>query len=53
MYEPGNVSDYLIGCTNSETAAKGATTAWVASWSDKDAVRLEWEEQRPGDCHDT
>lgn len=41
-YEPGNVSDYLIGYTNSEAAAKGAAEAWVQSQSDKDPATLEW-----------
>jgi hypothetical protein len=31
MYEPGNVSDYLIGYANSEAAAKGAAEAWLRS----------------------
>ncbi|MFG2676974.1 hypothetical protein [Streptomyces sp. NPDC048445] len=45
VYEPGNVSDYLIGYANTEAAAKGAAVAWVLSQSDKDPARLEWVEQ--------
>ncbi|WP_329390134.1 hypothetical protein [Streptomyces sp. NBC_01716] len=52
VYEPGNVSDYLIGYANSEVAAKGAAVAWVLSQSDTDAARLEWEEQPAGERHD-
>ncbi|MEU6756946.1 hypothetical protein [Streptomyces sp. NPDC046685] len=49
-YEPGNVSDYLIGYANSEAAAKGAAVAWVQSQSDKDPTALEWVEA-PGGRH--
>jgi hypothetical protein len=52
-YEPGNVSDYLIGYTNSEAAAKGAAIAWVQSQSDKDPASLEWVEAPAGHRHDT
>ncbi|MFD9721068.1 hypothetical protein [Streptomyces sp. NPDC059076] len=52
VYEPGNVSDYLIGYANSEAAAKGAAIAWVLSQSDKTADRLEWEPQNWSDRHD-
>ena len=52
MYEPGNVSDYLIGYTNGEAAAKGAALAWLHSEGEFDDARLEWVEQRPGDHHD-
>ncbi|WP_405883585.1 hypothetical protein OG747_36400 [Streptomyces sp. NBC_01384] len=41
MYEPGNVSDYLIGYANSEAAAKGAAEAWLRSQKDE-VGRLEW-----------
>lgn len=41
MYEPGNVSDYLIGYANSEAAAKGAAEAWLRS-EKQDVGRLEW-----------
>jgi len=52
MYEPGNVSDYLIGYANSEAAAKGAAEAWLRS--EKDEVgRLEWVSQDPIDGYDT
>ncbi|MGW6741704.1 hypothetical protein ACWGDX_13415 [Streptomyces sp. NPDC055025] len=52
VYEPGNVSDYLIGYANSEAAAKGAAVAWVLSQTDKNAARLEWEELPTGERHD-
>ncbi|MDQ0694272.1 hypothetical protein [Streptomyces sp. W4I9-2] len=52
VYEPGNVSDYLIGYANSEAAAKGAAIAWVLSQSDKTADRLEWDPQSWNDRHD-
>ena len=42
MYEPGNVSDYLIGYANSEAAAKGAAEAWMRSEKDEVTGRLEW-----------
>jgi hypothetical protein len=61
MYEPGNVSDYLIGYANSEAAAKGAAVAWLRSQKDQ-VGRLEWVSQNPlsgydaefelGECHD-
>lgn len=52
MYEPGNVSDYLIGYANSEAAARGAAEAWLRS--EKDEVgRLEWVPQNPLDGYDT
>lgn len=61
MYEPGNVSDYLIGYANSEAAAKGAAEAWLRSQKDE-VGRLEWVPQTPlsgydaefelGECHD-
>ena len=51
-YEPGNVSDYLIGYANSEAAAKGAAIAWVTSQTDKDPASLEWVEMPVGDQHD-
>ncbi|MGW0626470.1 hypothetical protein [Streptomyces sp. NPDC002758] len=43
MYEPGNVSDYLIGYANDEAAAKGAAEAWLRSQKDE-VGRLEWTE---------
>ncbi|MFE0088824.1 hypothetical protein [Streptomyces sp. NPDC059016] len=52
VYEPGNVSDYLIGYANSEAAAKGAAIAWLQSESDKDPARLEWVSEPAGDRHD-
>lgn len=52
VYEPGNVSDYLIGYTNTEAAAKAAAIAWVLSQTDKDASRLAWVPQTWSDEHD-
>ncbi|MEV6854774.1 hypothetical protein AB0M89_13305 [Streptomyces microflavus] len=52
VYEPGNVSDYLIGYANSEAAAKGAAITWVLSQTDKDADRLEWTATPHGDDYD-
>jgi hypothetical protein len=52
MYEPGNVSDYLIGYANSEAAAKGAAEAWMRSEKDEPG-RLEWPPQNPVDGYDT
>lgn len=46
MYEPGNVSDYLIGYANSEAAARGAAEAWLRSQADE-VGRLEWVPQSP------
>lgn len=51
MYEPGNVSDYLIGYTNSEAAAKGAAEAWLRSEAEVTG-RLEWVLQNPIDGYD-
>lgn len=42
MYEPGNVSTYLIGYANSEAGAKGAAEAWLRSQAEVTG-RLEWE----------
>ncbi|MDX3637789.1 hypothetical protein PV728_47975 [Streptomyces europaeiscabiei] len=52
MYEPGNVSDYLIAYTNSEAAAKGAAEAWLRSQKDE-VGSLEWVPQNPLDGYDT
>jgi hypothetical protein len=52
MYEPGNVSGYLIGYTNSEAAAKGAAEAWLRSQKDE-VGPLEWVPQTPLDGYDT
>ena len=41
MYEPGNVSDYLIGYANDEAPAKAAAEAWLRSQKDE-VGRLEW-----------
>jgi hypothetical protein len=43
MYEPGNVSTYLIGYSNSEAGAKGAAEAWMRSQAEVTG-RLEWEQ---------
>lgn len=43
MYEPGNVSTYLIGYANSEAGAKGAAEAWMRSQAEVTG-RLEWEQ---------
>jgi hypothetical protein len=51
-YEPGNVSDYLIGYANSEAAIMGAAIAWLTSQSDMDPATLEWVEMPTGDSHD-
>ena len=51
MYEPGNVSDYLIGYANSEAAAKGAAEAWMRSEAEVTG-RLEWAPQNPLDGYD-
>ncbi|MFE2965545.1 hypothetical protein ACFXKC_18065 [Streptomyces sp. NPDC059340] len=46
VYEPGNVSDYLIGYANDEAPAKAAAEAWMRSQAEVTG-RLEWlpEEQ--------
>lgn len=51
VYEPGNVSDYLIGYANSEAGAKGAAEAWMRSQKDE-VGRLEWMPQNPLDGYD-
>lgn len=53
VYEPGNVSDYLIGYTNDQDAATGAAEAWMRSQSEVTG-RLEWTEMqlRDGDEYD-
>lgn len=52
MYEPGNVSDYLIGYANDEASAKGAAEAWLRSQKDEPG-RLEWVPQTPLSGYDT
>ena len=52
VYEPGNVSDYLIGYTNAEAPAKAAAEAWFRSEYGDEIGRLEWTAQRTGDQHD-
>jgi hypothetical protein len=44
MYEPGNVSDYLIGYTQDEAGARGAAEAWFRSQSTLPG-ELAWHEQ--------
>jgi hypothetical protein len=51
MYEPGNVSDYLIGYANDEAPAKAAAEAWLRSQAEVTG-RLEWVSQRPLDGYD-
>lgn len=41
VYEPGNVSDYLIGYMNDQDAATGAAEAWLRSQAEVTG-RLEW-----------
>ena len=41
IYEPGNVSAYLIGYLNDETIAKAACESWLRV-QDFEAERLEW-----------
>ncbi|WP_405673168.1 hypothetical protein [Streptomyces sp. NBC_01530] len=51
VYEPGNVSDYLIGYTNHQDAATGAAEAWMRSQAEVTG-RLEWVPQSPLDGYD-
>ncbi|OEV14069.1 hypothetical protein [Streptomyces nanshensis] len=51
MYEPGNVSDYLIGYTNDEATAKAAAETWIRSQSEVTG-RLEWEPDAPLSSYD-
>ncbi|MFE2297958.1 hypothetical protein ACFXAW_07155 [Streptomyces sp. NPDC059445] len=41
VYEPGNVSDYLIGYANDQDVATGAAEAWLRSQAEVTG-RLEW-----------
>lgn len=52
MYEPGNVSDYLIGYANHQDAATGMAEAWMRSQAEVTG-RLEWLPQNPVDGYDT
>lgn len=52
VYEPGNVSDYLIGYTNDEAPAKAAAEAWFRSQYGSPVGRLEWTELRTGAGYD-
>jgi hypothetical protein len=45
LYEPGNVSSYLIGYLNDEAPAKAAAEAWLRSWSEV-IGELRWDEFR-------
>ncbi|MFD9463503.1 hypothetical protein [Streptomyces sp. NPDC060027] len=51
VYEPGNVSDYLIGYANDEVGARGAAEAWLRSQAEV-TDRLEWVPQTAGDGYD-
>ena len=42
VYEPGNVSDYLIGYTNDEAPARAAAEAWFRSQRLDEPGPLEW-----------
>lgn len=48
VYEPGNVSDYLIGYTNDEEPAKAAAEAWFRSQYLDTVGELVWTGQRHG-----
>lgn len=52
VYEPGNVSNYLIGYCNDEAPAKAAAEAWFRSQYGSPIGRLEWDAQPAGDRHD-
>lgn len=52
VYEPGNVSNYLIGYCNDEIPAKRAAEAWFRSQYGSPIGRLEWDAQLTGDRHD-
>lgn len=52
MYEPGNVSDYLIAYANHQDTATGAAEAWLRSQAEVTG-RLEWVPQTPLDGYDT
>lgn len=52
VYEPGNVSDYLIGYANDETPAKASANAWFRTQYMGEVGRLVWTEQPAGDLHD-
>ena len=53
VYEPGNVSDYLIGYANDQDAATGMAEAWMRSQAEVTG-RLEWvsEERMATDRYD-
>lgn len=48
VYEPGNVSDYLIGYTNDEAPAKAAAEAWFRSQYLDEVGSLAWVDQLHG-----
>jgi hypothetical protein len=48
VYEPGNVSDYLIGYANDEAPAKAAAASWFVSQQLDEVGRLVWADQGPG-----
>ncbi|MCM8556163.1 hypothetical protein [Streptomyces sp. STCH 565 A] len=46
VYEPGNVSDYLIGYANDQDPATGMAEAWLRSQAEVTG-RLEWVDDKP------
>jgi len=42
VYEPGNVSDYLIGYTNAEIPAKRAAEAWYQAQRYDEPAAIDW-----------
>jgi hypothetical protein len=52
VYEPGNVSDYLIGYTNDEAPAKAAAEAWFRSQYLDTVGQLDWIAQNSGADYD-
>lgn len=44
LYEPGNVSSYLIGYLNGEAPAKAAAEAWLRSQTLDQPGALRWDE---------
>lgn len=42
VYEPGNVSDYLIGYTNDEIPAKRAAEAWLRAQRLDEVGTIDW-----------
>jgi hypothetical protein len=48
VYEPGNVSDYLIGYANDEAPAKAAAASWFVAQQLDEVGRLVWAAQPHG-----